>query len=195
MAKRFYNILWKFVIAFHSAAGYGSPFGSSGEIFFPERFFVGGTDTVRGYDERRLSPYDSNKDVAMGGYFMHYDNLELRFPIVGPLLAVLFADAGKAWDKPEYAKFGDLSTSAGIGLRFTIPQTIMMIRLDYGYGFDEKYMVKDGKTAPRAVPLLLVAWDLERICDLATAIAEDVIYMIQAKIVKHHPEKLQDNGG
>ncbi len=47
------------------------------------------------------------------------------------------------------------------------------------------YMVKDGTTATRAVPLLLVARHLERICDHATNIAEDVIYMVQAKVVKH----------
>ncbi len=52
------------------------------------------------------------------------------------------------------------------------------------------YMVKDGSTAPRAVPLLLIARYLERICDHATNIAEDVIYMVQAKVVKHHPEKI-----
>ncbi len=52
------------------------------------------------------------------------------------------------------------------------------------------YMVKDGTTAPRAVPLLLITRDLERICDHAAAIAEDVIYMIQAKVVRHHRERL-----
>jgi len=52
------------------------------------------------------------------------------------------------------------------------------------------YMVKDGATVPRAVPLLLVARDLERICDHAASIAEDVIYMINAKMVKHHRERL-----
>jgi phosphate transport system protein len=52
------------------------------------------------------------------------------------------------------------------------------------------YMVKDGNTAPRAVPLLLIARHLERICDHATNIAEDVIYMVEAKVVKHHPEKI-----
>jgi phosphate transport system protein len=52
------------------------------------------------------------------------------------------------------------------------------------------YMVKDGSTVSRAVPLLLITRDLERICDHAASIAEDVIYMIQAKIVKHHRERL-----
>ncbi|MFA4991138.1 MAG: phosphate signaling complex protein PhoU [Candidatus Omnitrophota bacterium] len=54
----------------------------------------------------------------------------------------------------------------------------------------EDYMVKDGSMAPRAVQLLLIARFLERICDHATNIAEDVIYLVQAKIVKHHPEQL-----
>jgi len=53
------------------------------------------------------------------------------------------------------------------------------------------YLVKDGTTADRGVPLLLIARDLERISDLASSIAEDVIYMVQAKIVRHHPERLQ----
>jgi len=55
----------------------------------------------------------------------------------------------------------------------------------------EDYMVKDGATAPRAVQLLLIARFLERICDHTTNIAEDVIYMVQAEVVKHHPEKSQ----
>ncbi len=52
------------------------------------------------------------------------------------------------------------------------------------------YMARDAKTVDRAVPLLLIARYLERICDHATNIAEDVIYMVQAKVVKHHPEQL-----
>lgn len=55
----------------------------------------------------------------------------------------------------------------------------------------EDYMVKDGTTAPRAVQLLLIARFLERICDHTTNIAEDVIYMVQAEVVRHHPEKLK----
>ncbi|MBP6059580.1 MAG: phosphate transport system regulatory protein PhoU, partial [Candidatus Saccharicenans sp.] len=44
---------------------------------------------------------------------------------------------------------------------------------------------------PRAIPLLLVARHLERICDHATNIAEDVIYMVKAEVVKHRPESLK----
>ncbi len=49
-----------------------------------------------------------------------------------------------------------------------------------------EYMLRDPRSADRAVPLLLIARHLERICDHTTNIAEDVIYMVEAKVVKHH---------
>jgi phosphate transport system protein len=52
------------------------------------------------------------------------------------------------------------------------------------------YMARDPGTASRAVPLLLIARHLERICDLSTNIAEDVVYMVEGKVVKHHPEDI-----
>ncbi|MFA5150616.1 MAG: phosphate signaling complex protein PhoU, partial [Candidatus Omnitrophota bacterium] len=55
----------------------------------------------------------------------------------------------------------------------------------------EEYMVKDGSASPRAVQLLLIARFLERICDHATNIAEDIIYMVKAQVVRHHPERLK----
>jgi phosphate transport system protein len=54
-----------------------------------------------------------------------------------------------------------------------------------------EYLARDIKTADRAVALLLIARYLERICDHTTNIAEDVIYMVEAKVVKHHPEELK----
>lgn len=53
------------------------------------------------------------------------------------------------------------------------------------------YMARDAKTADRAVSLLLIARHLERICDHTTNIAEDIIYMVEGKVVKHHPEELK----
>jgi phosphate transport system protein len=52
------------------------------------------------------------------------------------------------------------------------------------------YMPKDKKNIPLSVSLLLISRDLERICDHAVSISEDVVYMIQAKVVTHHHERL-----
>jgi len=52
------------------------------------------------------------------------------------------------------------------------------------------YMAKDSSSAPRAVMLLLIARHLERICDHTTNIAEDVVYMVEGRVARHHPEAL-----
>jgi phosphate transport system protein len=52
------------------------------------------------------------------------------------------------------------------------------------------YMAKDAGNAARAVPLLLIARHLERICDHATNIAEDIIYMVAGETIKHHHNEL-----
>ena len=48
------------------------------------------------------------------------------------------------------------------------------------------YMLQDPSSVQRAVDLILVAKSLERIADHSTNIAEDVIYIVEAKVVKHH---------
>ena len=52
------------------------------------------------------------------------------------------------------------------------------------------FILKDASTAPRAIPLILVVRDLERICDHASYIAEDVVFMVNAKVIKHHRDEL-----
>ncbi len=47
-------------------------------------------------------------------------------------------------------------------------------------------MCKDPKAAERSMEMILVAKNLERIADLATNVCEDVIYMVNGKVIKHH---------
>jgi len=50
------------------------------------------------------------------------------------------------------------------------------------------YMMADPGTIQRAIPLILVSRNLERIGDHATNIAEEVIYMVQGRDVRHRAE-------
>ena len=54
------------------------------------------------------------------------------------------------------------------------------------------YMMQDPGTIPRAVDLILIGRHLERIADHATNIAEDVIYLVKGKTIKHHFESRAD---
>src|SRR5687768_1313525 len=51
------------------------------------------------------------------------------------------------------------------------------------------YMMADPGTIERALALILVSRNLERVADHATNIAEDVIFVVEAKDVRHHHEE------
>jgi len=51
------------------------------------------------------------------------------------------------------------------------------------------YMFERPEAISRAMGLILISRNLERIADLSTNISEEVIYISQAKVIKHHQEK------
>jgi phosphate transport system protein len=51
------------------------------------------------------------------------------------------------------------------------------------------YMANDPRTIARAIHLIIIAKNLERVADLATNIAEEVVFMIEARSIKHHLDK------
>jgi len=54
------------------------------------------------------------------------------------------------------------------------------------------YMISDPKTITRAVHLIIISRCLERIADHATNIGEDVIFMVDALVIKHHADARKD---
>jgi len=57
------------------------------------------------------------------------------------------------------------------------------------------YMISDPKTVTRSVHLMIVCRCLERIADHATNIAEDVIFMVDALVIKHHADAKEEGEG
>ena len=49
-------------------------------------------------------------------------------------------------------------------------------------------MQEESTTIPRAVDLMFIAHNLERIADHATNIAEDVLFLVKGIDVRHHAE-------
>ncbi|HKJ92318.1 MAG TPA: phosphate signaling complex protein PhoU [Longimicrobiales bacterium] len=61
------------------------------------------------------------------------------------------------------------------------------------------YMMDDPRRINPALDMLLISRNLERIADLATNIAEDVVFMVEGRTIKHHAETrrtthLEENG-
>ncbi|MEO5618715.1 MAG: phosphate signaling complex protein PhoU [Candidatus Eisenbacteria bacterium] len=52
------------------------------------------------------------------------------------------------------------------------------------------YMIESPATITRSMDLILVARNLERVADLATNIAEEVVFINEARIIKHHADEV-----
>jgi phosphate transport system protein len=51
------------------------------------------------------------------------------------------------------------------------------------------YMISDASTIKRAIALILISRNLERIADHATNIAEDVVFVVAGKDIRHRAEQ------
>ena len=55
------------------------------------------------------------------------------------------------------------------------------------------YMMEDAANISRAVALILVSRNLERMADHATNVGEDVIYLANGKTIKHHIDRKRES--
>ncbi len=91
---------------------------SDSELISFERFWAGGSTTVRGYEERGLGPEDFTGKHRGNVQFIF--NTELRFPIYSPIDGVFFFDTGNVWDTAKDIKYEWLPSSLGVGLRLNL---------------------------------------------------------------------------
>ena len=98
------------------------------EIISFERFYAGGSTTVRGYKERSFGAADESENLR--GDVLLIFNTELRFPIYKFIGGVLFFDTGNVWDKFAEIDNSLLNSAAGLGVRLDTP--LGPARFDFG---------------------------------------------------------------
>lgn len=140
-ARAYLPLLFGAVLAGH--VRYGAIYG---DVPVTERFFSGGTNSQRGFAERKLAPFVRGevdkevKEVAYGGAGLIETNVEVRMPITKikdmPLGAAVFLDGADVTDKPEQLDPSNLHWAVGAGLR--LMTVVGPVRLDVGYRLNRK---------------------------------------------------------
>lgn len=123
------RLVWATAVRLGLARGIGGP------VPFSERFFGGGSTTVRGLAQNALGPRDAD-EIPAGGAGTLIVNTELRFPVVSIVDGVGFLDVGAVVPQVRDWDWRDLRKAAGLGVRLRTPW--FLIRGDYGVVLDRR---------------------------------------------------------
>ena len=119
------------VMSLGAKVGTVDGFGSKPAPIY-ERYFLGGSGTLRGFPYREVSPLDSN-DREIGGQSMSVFTVEVSHPIWNFIRGAVFADAGGVSGDEFDFGFNRFNIGVGYGLRIKVPMVPVPVKLDLAY--------------------------------------------------------------
>jgi outer membrane protein insertion porin family len=140
-------LFWETVGFVH---GEGGKIWEHGDGLLPsyERFFLGGINSLRGFEWRGIPDQiksELGQEAYYGGDKYIQFNLEFIFPIIkkAGVMGVLFYDTGNAFFEWETVNLGELRESAGYGIRWYSPMG--PIRIERGHVLDRREGEDEGR--------------------------------------------------
>jgi outer membrane protein assembly factor BamA len=125
----------RLVFATGVRVGLARGFGGQ-QVPLVERFFAGGSTTLRAFEQNTVGPIDEFDRQPLGGEGMFVLNNELRFPLFSIFDGVGFLDIGNVYSRVTDFSFGDLRKAVGAGVRVRTPW--FLLRADYGIKVDTR---------------------------------------------------------
>ncbi|HEY7435850.1 MAG TPA: outer membrane protein assembly factor BamA [Methylomirabilota bacterium] len=126
------------VLSFRAMAGYAVGWDKDPVPLF-ERFYLGGSNSLRQFKSLQVSPKDSS-GTRVGGNVELLGTIEYLIPLFFGIKAAIFYDVGNVWG-PDIAggskvDLSELRHGAGAGFRWNSP--FGPLRVDYGIKLDKK---------------------------------------------------------
>ena len=126
---RTYQKIGNWVLALRVMGGGIQSSDESNFIPVEDRFYSGGSNSVRGWNRSQLGP-KRESGSPMGGKSILETNIELRYPLFWRISGVAFFEAGNVWTDSYQYKLNDLGYATGAGIRIETP--IGPVRFDVG---------------------------------------------------------------
>jgi outer membrane protein insertion porin family len=150
------NSTSKFAARFY--AGTGLTYGNSTIMPYSQQFFIGGSNSLRGFKARSIGPgsFSPDQTITNSGGFLPDEsgdikleaNLEYRPKLFSIVYGALFVDAGNIWNLRSHnglpgGAFGtnflsQVAADAGFGLRFDF--SVLILRTDLGFPIREPWL-------------------------------------------------------
>lgn len=144
--SRFFFPIWgKSILKARGLFGYIKSLNSNPVPLF-DRYFLGGINTLRGFDVNTIGPElripatasGGDRGFTYGGTRMILMNAEYEIPIYDPagIRTVIFIDAGQAFAETENISFNSLRLNYGAGLRWISP--FGPLRFEWGFPINKR---------------------------------------------------------
>ncbi len=155
-------------IAVRLNGGLALPYWNSDVVPYDKRYFIGGSNSLRAWQPRRLGPGATPESVGSlidrSGELLLEASIEYRFGVIKNFLeSALFLDAGNIWNlsaagvsNPDYGIFNrntalsEVALNTGIGFRFDVE--IFMFRLDWGIPIRDPSKNPDQRWVMKQIP-------------------------------------------
>ena len=130
MEARQYFHLWKdSILLLSGEVASVDTWGDGTRVRIFDRLFLGGSNDLRGFNFRDVSPRDINGE-PLGGQSMASFTIEYTMPIIEKARFAVFYDSGFVNARPWNFDTNHVVSDAGVGLRLDLP--IGPLRIDYG---------------------------------------------------------------
>ncbi len=139
---RYQQLIGPTIYATRLKAGWVKEFGQSSLVPTDDRFFIGGANTIRGFEENTIGPR-SEDGVNVGANAYAIFNQELRFPLFWRFWGSLFTDMGNGLESFSQFDFSRMLFSYGAGVQIVTPAG--PIRIDYAHRIENGIYVEDDR--------------------------------------------------
>jgi outer membrane protein insertion porin family len=124
----FKNLTKTFTFMLNGELGYADTYGNKAYPFF-KNFYVGGVNSVRGFDNGSIGPHDidpaTGLDFAVGGTTRIVGNAEIFAPVPfiksSQFRLSAFVDTGSVYANNQSINLGELRYSTGVGVSWFSP--------------------------------------------------------------------------
>jgi len=138
-----YFHLWKdTILLFNGEVATVDTWGSGDRVRIYDRLFLGGSNDLRGFNFRDVSPRDINGE-PLGGQSSARFTIEYTVPLIEKARAAVFYDTGFVNASPWDFNTNQIVSDVGVGLRLDLP--IGPIRIDYGIPIQKDVNSGNGK--------------------------------------------------
>jgi outer membrane protein assembly factor BamA len=140
--RRFSNEIIRPRFIFATGVRVGVSKGMGTFVPTSERFYAGGSTTIRGFEQHALGPIGGT-GKPVGGDALLVVNNELRFPLVNIVDGAAFVDIGNVFQRTRDFSFTDVRKTAGAGVRLRTKW--VLVRGDYAWVLDRREGERRGR--------------------------------------------------